>query len=68
CNIVTFGLDKGAYYARNIKLVPEPSYTLMHGDEEIAEIKLKVYGEHNILNSLAAAAASLTLGIEPETV
>ena len=68
CNIVTFGLDKGTYYARNIKLVPEPSYTLMHGDEKVAEIKLKVYGEHNILNSIAACAACLTLGIMPETV
>jgi UDP-N-acetylmuramate--alanine ligase len=68
CNIVTFGLDKGTYYARNIKLVPEPSYTLMHGDEKVAEIKLKVYGEHNILNSIAAGAACLTLGIMPETV
>ena len=68
CNIVTFGLDKGDYYAQNIELIPEPSYTLMHGDEKVAEIKLKVYGEHNILNSLAACAACLSLWIKTETV
>ena len=68
CNIVTFGLDKGDYYAGNIKLIPEPSYTLMQGDKEVAEINLKVLGEHNILNSLAACAACLSLGIEAETV
>ncbi|MDD4440080.1 MAG: UDP-N-acetylmuramate--L-alanine ligase, partial [Tissierellia bacterium] len=68
CNIVTFGLDKGTYYARNAKLIPEPSYDLMHGDKKVAEIKLKVYGEHNILNSLAACVACLSLGIRTETV
>ena len=40
----------------------------MHGDEEVIEINLKVFGEHNILNSLAACAACLSLGIEPETI
>ena len=68
CNIVTFGLDKGTYYAQDINLIPEPSYTLMHRDEKVAGIKLKVFGEHNILNSLATCAACLVLGIEPETV
>ena len=66
CKVVTFGLDKGDYYAGNTRLIPEPSYTLMHGDEEVIEINLKVFGEHNILNSLAACAACLSLGIEPE--
>jgi len=68
CNVVTFGLDKGTYHAQDIKLMPEPSYTLMKGDEKIIDIKLKVFGEHNILNSLAACAACLSLGIKPETV
>lgn len=69
CNVITFGLDnKADYYAYNIKPTPEPSYTLMKGGESIAEISLKVFGEHNILNSLAACAAALSLGIKPETV
>ncbi|HQB63725.1 MAG TPA: cyanophycin synthetase, partial [Sedimentibacter sp.] len=54
--------------AGNTRLIPEPSYTLMNGDKEVIEINLKVFGEHNILNSLAACAACLSLGIEPETI
>jgi len=68
CNVVTFGLDKGDYYAHNIKLFPEPSYTLMKDGKRIMDISLRVFGEHNILNSIAACAAALSLEIEPETV
>ena len=69
CKVITFGLENNAdYYAQNIKLTPKPSYTLMKGEESIAQISLKVFGEHNILNSLAACAAALSLGIKPETV
>ncbi len=69
CSVVTFGLDnKADYYAANIKLIPEPSYTLMKDGEKITNISLNVFGEHNILNSLAACAAGLSLGIEPEIV
>ena len=69
CNVITFGLDdKADYYAHNIKLTPEPSYTLMHEGKEVAEIKLQVFGEHNILNSLAVCAAGLSLGLEPEII
>jgi UDP-N-acetylmuramate--alanine ligase len=67
-NVITFGLDKGTYHARDIRLIPEPSYTLMQGDEKIIDIRLKVFGEHNILNSLATCAACLSLGIKPETL
>ena len=67
--LVTFGLkDEADYYASNIKLLPTPSYTLMHKGQEIAEIKLQVFGEHNILNSLAVCAAGLSLGLEPEII
>lgn len=67
--LVTFGLkDEADYYASNIKLLPTPSYTLMHKGQEIAEIKLQVFGEHNILNSLAVCAAGFSLGLEPEII
>lgn len=69
CNIVTFGLDnKSSYYAANIEFFPKPSYTLMHGGEKIIQINLNVLGEHNILNSLAACAACMSIGISPETI
>lgn len=69
CNVITFGSDDSAdYYPANISLLPVPTYTLMHKDMEVADISLKVFGEHNILNSVAAAAALLSLGVDVETV
>lgn len=69
CNVVTFGADNNAdYYAENINLIPVPSYTLMYKGQKVEDISLKVFGEHNILNSVAAAAACLCLGVDPETI
>lgn len=69
CNLITFGQDEKAdYYPENISIVPIPSYTLMHKGQRVADISLKVFGEHNILNSVAAAAACFSLGINSETV
>lgn len=69
CNVVTFGTDNSAdYYAADIKLVPSPSYSLMKESKKIADIKLSVFGEHNILNSVAAAAACISLGIDLDTI
>ncbi len=69
CNVITFGSDNNAdYYPENISLMPVPSYTLMHKGQRIEDISLKVFGEHNILNSVAAAAAVLSLGVDSETI
>ncbi len=69
CRVITFGMDDSAdFYPSNFKLMPSPSYTLMHGTEIIAEISLKVFGEHNILNSIAAAAACVSIGLDGETI
>lgn len=69
CTVVTFGSDDSAdYYPESISLLPVPSYTLMHKGQKVAEISLRVFGEHNILNSVAAAAAMLSLGIDADTV
>ncbi len=69
CNVVTFGPDNSAdYYPENIRLTPVPFYDLMHNNKKIAEISLKVFGEHNILNSIAAAAACISLNIDIETI
>ena len=69
CNVVTFGTDENAdYYPENINLIPTPSYNLMHKGNVVTHIKLKVFGEHNVLNSVAAAAACLSLGIESDIV
>ncbi len=69
CSVVTFGPDSIAdYYPENIVLTPVPSYDLMHDGKKLAEISLKIFGEHNVSNSVAAAAACICLGIDTETI
>lgn len=69
CKVTTFGLtDEADFYPSEINSFPSPSYTLMHKGNKVADIKLHVFGEHNILNSLASAAACTMLGIEPEII
>jgi UDP-N-acetylmuramate--alanine ligase len=69
CNVLTFGPEDSAdYYPENVNLLPAPSYTLMHKGQKVVDINLKVFGDHNILNSVAAAAAILSIGVPVETV
>lgn len=60
-DFVTFGLDpKNDYYAANIQRISgmETQYTLMKKDKEMGIVTLHVAGMHNVLNSVAAAAAA----------
>lgn len=66
-DIITFGKDSSCdYYPENI--VHEngmlTEYDLMHKGSCLGRITLHVAGIHNILNSLAAAAVCLYLGID----
>lgn len=70
-NIITFGTsEKCDYYPADIKRgdSAQASYTLMHRGEVLAEIVLNVPGEHNILNSVAAAAAAHSAGADRASI
>lgn len=66
CNKITFGLQSNEpdWNAANIVYdnMGCASYTLMHQNKPVTEIKLKVPGIHNVSNSLAAIAASSLMG------
>lgn len=71
CRIVTFG--KGAqnkYSASNIRFdeLGHPTYTLVVDGREVTDITLRVFGEHNVYNSLSAIAASLELGLSMDAI
>ena len=69
--IITFGLEEtNDYYPENIRRInsTQTCYTLMHNGEPLAEITLNVPGEHNILNSVAAAAAAHNAGAACESI
>ena len=71
CNVVTFGMnaDNSNFSASNIRPGNDGDYcyTLLYNNEPQAEVSLKVPGEHNVINSLAAIAAAVTLGIDVHT-
>lgn len=61
--ITTYGYD-GHWKARNVEYLPDGlSYDLVRHDEPQGRVHLPLYGEHNILNSLAAAGVSMNEGV-----
>ena len=64
--IITFGIKKNNdYYADNISIDHAfASYDIYKNNKKAGSVKLKVPGEHNIYNSLAALAAADYAGID----
>lgn len=67
---ITYGIRNADYFPSNIRYDKNgyPSYTLMHGDEPVTDIKLNIIGEFNILNSIAAAVCARELGAGTESI
>ena len=63
--VVTYGVSRHAEVnARDVVLGPMGStYTACSGDTVLGTIELAVPGHHNVLNSLAAVAVGLDLGV-----
>lgn len=65
--LVTFGFQStNDYYPENISTVRGAFYgfDVIHGSEKLGHIQLNVPGRHNILNALAAIAASMHAGAD----
>ena len=69
-HIMTFGLTpKADVYAKNISYLGENSqFDVYYHGRKYTDVTLHGPGEHNIKNALAAAAASICLGIRPNAV
>lgn len=67
---ITFGMSDGAdVMAKNISYSGGcTEFTLLYKGEELCKINLSVAGKHNVYNALAAAAASLFIGISPKCI
>ena len=67
---VTFGRGEGAdYRATNISVLRGfARFTLEHRGTYVTDVVLRVPGEHNVYNALAAAAAALECGLSAESV
>jgi UDP-N-acetylmuramate--alanine ligase len=71
CKKVTFGLNPESIYSAidiSYDNMGCATFTLMYRNEAAAVIKLSVPGIHNVTNSLAAIAATSTLGCKPEVI
>lgn len=66
--IVTFGFGKNNDFRAEI--VGDSSvcnsFDIIHNNEKIASVQLKVPGKFNVMNALASAATAITLGVSPE--
>ena len=69
-DIFTFGMNKGAdVYAANIqRLGTQTEFDVMYGEEVYTHVNLRVPGDHNIKNALAASAAAICLGCSPSAI
>ena len=68
--VITFGLGKNAdVHAENIEFIGANSrFDIVYNDRLFTGVTLHVPGLHNVKNALAAAAASICLGIRPNAV
>ena len=64
----TFGIDSAnAFHGENYS-GDWREFDLVQDGETVCHIHLRVFGRHNALNAIAAAAASLRMGIDPADV
>ncbi len=67
CNVLTFGYNETSnFFAKNLRFnnLGCPSFDLYQNGVLRTSIQLSVPGEHNVLNSLAATAACVAMGVE----
>ena len=69
-HVITFGLGSYAdIYCENLEYTNGMGrFDLMREGETLTHIELSVPGRHNVENALAAAAATLTIGVPPEAI
>lgn len=69
--VVSFGFDSSAdVHASALSCDPQGRYafTLVENGRTLGRVQLAMLGKHNVSNALAAAAAALAVGVEPEDV
>ena len=67
--VLTFGLEQGDVRAANLAWNRGlPSFDVVYRGDVFTHVALRVPGEHNVKNALAAAAAAIALAVEPKAV
>ena len=66
-DVIYYGLSENSdFYAKNIKIDSHgfPNFDVFHKNEKIFDLKLKIPGKHNILNSLASIASCSLFNVD----
>lgn len=67
--VLTFGLEEGDVHAANLTWNRGlPAFDIIYRGEFFTRVGLRVPGEHNVKNALAAAAAAIALAVSPKAV
>ena len=67
--MVTFGLEEGDVHAANLTWNRGlPTFDVIWKGQPFAHVSLRVPGEHNVKNALAAAASAIVLGMPAKAV
>lgn len=62
--LITYGLEKGDYTARDIAYLPTGiEFDIQKDHQILGRIAIQLYGKHNVLNTLAASATVLEEGL-----
>lgn len=65
-HVTTYGLDPNwDWWAKGLNLGNSAAYEIWHRGKQLGTCALQVPGRHNVLNSLAAVAASAQVGVDP---
>lgn len=71
CRVLTYGIkNKADFNAGKIKYdkYGHPSFQVMYNDKKLGTFSLKIPGEHNVLNALAAIAIAYNAGIHTDVI
>jgi len=70
CRVITYGTEGSQITAENISYDSDgyPSFTIRDSGEIVGMARLRVRGEHNVINSLAACAAAKSAGASNEAI
>ncbi len=71
CRVITYGLSSGSDYTASQIVYDEagfPSFTLSGQEGGERRFSLRVHGDHNILNALAAIALADLLGLSDDVI
>lgn len=69
-NVITFGIDKGAYRAKDLTVNEDGFYNFnfYEGNNLLFNVQMPVTGKFNIYNIMAASIAAMILGAENEKI